>query len=34
MLSMDINLYSMVDSNKDGLVAVCEDSEVSLYAGS
>ena len=29
-----INLVNIVDSNKNGLVAICEDQEVCFYAGS
>lgn len=30
----DLNVLNIMDSNKDGLVAVCEDQEVVFYAGS
>jgi RNase P/RNase MRP subunit p29 len=33
-LQNSVNLVNVVDSNKHGLVAICEDQEVCLYAGS
>jgi hypothetical protein len=33
-LRQSINLMNTIDSNKDGLVAVCEGSEVAFFAGS
>lgn len=34
VLQGNINILNVVDSNKDGLVAVCMDQEIGFYAGS
>ena len=34
ILQSNINILNVVDSNKDGLVAVCMDQELGFYAGS
>ena len=34
VLQSNINILNVVDSNKDGLVAVCMDQEIGFYAGS
>ena len=34
MLQSNINILNVVDSNKDGLVAVCLDQEIGFYGGS
>lgn len=33
-VSQNINLLNIIDSNRDGLVAICEDQEVNFYTGS
>jgi hypothetical protein len=34
VLQSNINILNVVDSNKDGLVAVCMDLEIGFYGGS
>jgi hypothetical protein len=34
LLQSNINILNVVDSNKDGLVAVCMDQEIGFYGGS
>ncbi len=34
VLNNNLNILNIMDSNKEGLVAICEDMELSLYAGS